>query len=168
MGYEQSPDELASHVRRATAADLPWINSQYDEIKFVRSDLANEFVAIAECQGERVGLGRIVQISNDTAELGGMFVLPEFRSRGVAHQVIRTLLSYADRFDTIYCLPFEPLATFYEGHGLSAVSELSNVPKQVLRKHHWCNEKYEHPTLLLWRRASSARDRSSVGQVETV
>jgi N-acetylglutamate synthase-like GNAT family acetyltransferase len=153
VDYESCCNDLDCHVRQATQADLPWINSQYDEIEFVQSDLANEFVAIAEFQGERAGLGRVVQINNYTAELGGMFVLPEFRNRGVAHRVIRYLLSYAHRFDTVYCLPFEHLSNFYQGHGFSAVSELSNVPKEVLKKHRWCNQKYKHRTLLLYRNA---------------
>ena len=76
-----------SHIRNAYMEESPWINERYKEIGFVPSNIAHELVAIAEHQGSRAALGRLVPVNADCAELGGIYVLPEFRGLGIGTEI---------------------------------------------------------------------------------
>lgn len=58
-------------IQLATSNDLKWINNQYNSIGFVRSDLKRDKVAIITYNNEYAGVGRLVQIDEDTLEMGG-------------------------------------------------------------------------------------------------
>ncbi len=62
-------------IQMATSNDLEWINNQYDSIGFVRSDLKRDTVAIITYNNEYAGVGRLVQIDEDTLEMGGILLL---------------------------------------------------------------------------------------------
>jgi hypothetical protein len=47
-------------IRQAIAEEIGWINERYDEVGFVHSDLTRDYVAIAEVDRSRAGLGRLV------------------------------------------------------------------------------------------------------------
>ena len=81
-----------SHIRNAYMEESPWINERYKEIGFVPSNIAHELVAIAEHQGSRAALGRLVPVNADCAELGGIYVLPEFRGLGISKEIVSYLL----------------------------------------------------------------------------
>ena len=81
-----------SHIRDAYMEESPWINERYGEIGFVPSNIAHELVAIAEHQGSRAALGRLVPVNADCAELGGIYVLPEFRGLGISKEIVSYLL----------------------------------------------------------------------------
>ena len=49
-------------VRKATLDEIEWINSSYDRVGFMHSDLSKEIVVIAEIDGQRAGLGRLVEV----------------------------------------------------------------------------------------------------------
>src|SRR5262245_54122533 len=136
-------------VRQANLQEISWINERYDEVSFIHSDLARDFVAIAELDGVRAGLGRVVRIDSSTAELGGMYVLTEFRGRGIADAIVRFLLDQSRTCSTIYCIPFAHISGFYQRFGFVLCHEPSSVPEEVRSKHAWCNGYYPHPTLLL-------------------
>lgn len=142
-------------IRPAELADLPWVNSKYDEVGFVHSSLVDETVAIAELNGAAAGLGRIQQVADGEAELGGMYVFPEFRRRGIAEQIIRFLLEEGANFNRIWCLPFSHLKDYYRQFGFVPVTDHPSAPPKVLEKHGWCNSNYDQPVLLL------VRDRES-------
>ncbi|MED4953135.1 GNAT family N-acetyltransferase, partial [Bacillus cereus] len=66
-------------IQLATSNDLEWVNNQYDSIGFVLSDLKRDKVSIITYNNEYAGVGRLVQIDEDTLEMGGIFILPQFR-----------------------------------------------------------------------------------------
>src|SRR5262249_59979882 len=64
-------------------------------------------VLVAEHEGERVGLGRLVPIGDDVVELGGIWTDERHRRLGVAALVVRALLERAAG-RPVYCIPFRP------------------------------------------------------------
>lgn len=156
MGEGMTEPAKAIMLHVATAQEFAWINARYDEVKFVHSDPAHDLVMIAEVGGEKAGLGRLVRVADDAAELGGMLVMEEFRGSGIAHRLVDALLLEATRYSRVYCLPFVHLQGFYRQHGFVDVADFSQVPQQVLEKHDWCNRFYtDRSTLLLQRTPAS-------------
>ena len=71
-------------IQLAISNDLEWINNQYESIGFVPSDLTRDKVAIITYNNEYAGVGRLVQIDEDTIEMGGIFILPKFRGSTIS------------------------------------------------------------------------------------
>jgi GNAT superfamily N-acetyltransferase len=137
------------NVRRLLASELSWANQRYDEIDFVRSSEA-DIIAVAELEGEKVGLGRIVPVEGNAGELGGMYGLPAYRSRSVATAVIEFLLKQSPHI-RLFCIPFAHLDAFYGGFGFVPVQEGLAVPAAVAEKFNWCQGHYSSPVRLLMR-----------------
>lgn len=142
-------------MKFAEAKDIPWINRRYDEIGFVHSDIQKEMIAIAFVEGEPAGLGRVVKLCDQVAELGGMYVFPQHRGQGIADQIVRFLLAES-RFELMYCLPFAHLKPFYEKLGFRDLSphERDLVPLAISKKLDWCRRSYESKALLMCRTLS--------------
>lgn len=144
-------------VRPAAGSDAAWVAAQYEEIGFVPSDLARDTVVIAELDGQRIGLGRLVPISQGVAELGGIYVQSPFRGLGVARRIVTRLVEGDGEreragYERMFCLPYEHLVPFYAGFGFQSVEASSAiVPDEVRRKHAWCLETYEPRTAILVR-----------------
>lgn len=136
-------------VRSAKQKEIEWVNTCYDEVEFVHSIFDNEIIAIAEVDGVRAGIGRLVTIDSDHLELGGMYVFQSFRNQGVARAIIEFLLENKPPGGVVYCISFEHLVPFYQGFGFAPCADFKKVPKEILDKYHWCKEKYSHPTSLL-------------------
>ncbi len=136
-------------VRSAERSEIEWVNLQYDEVEFVHSNFDNEIVAIAEVNGQKAGLGRLITIDKENLELGGMYVFEPFRGQGIARKIVQFLLKHALPSQTIYCIPFEHLVPFYKQCGFALCIHLDRVPKEVQHKYLWCKKKYTHPTSLL-------------------
>lgn len=49
-------------------------------------------IALAKIEGVKCGLGRVAYIDENNLELGGMYVLDQFRRMGIAEKVILHLL----------------------------------------------------------------------------
>jgi N-acetylglutamate synthase-like GNAT family acetyltransferase len=138
-------------LRPATAGDIPWINQQYREIGFVLSEFDTEFIVIANVGNRKAGIGRLVRIDDFNAELGGIYVLPDFRRMGVAEEVVGYLCDNNPfKQVTLWCLPFENLGGFYAKFGFTEHRE-GPVPKAVRNKLDWCNTggKYDQKVILL-------------------
>ncbi|AOT08839.1 GNAT family N-acetyltransferase [Pseudoalteromonas luteoviolacea] len=136
-------------IRKATDDEIHWVNEQYQRVGFKLSSLESDMIAIALIDGQKVGVGRIQKITEFDAELGGMYVNPDFRGVGIAKKIVTFLVENALQYRQLYCLPFEHLAPFYKKFGFDEVIETGvDIPDMVLSKHHWCNEIYEHRTLL--------------------
>ncbi len=136
-------------VRSAKQTEIEWVNTCYDEVEFMHSIFDNEIIAIAELDGIRAGIGRLVTIDLDHLELGGMYVFESFRNQGVASAIVDFLLENRPPAGVVYCIPFEYLVPFYKGFGFASCVDFKQVPKEILDKHLWCKEKYSHPTSLL-------------------
>ncbi|HDR8068723.1 TPA: GNAT family N-acetyltransferase [Bacillus cereus] len=138
-------------IQLATSNDLKWINSQYDSIGFVRSDLKRDKVAIITYNNEYAGVGRLVQIDEDTLEMGGIFILPQFRGIQLAGELVSFLVETAKKsqIQNVYCLPFEELENFYKKYGYTEVDTTTEaVHPIILKKYNWCLENYDKHVLL--------------------
>lgn len=136
-------------IRTAERDEMTWVNNCYDKVNFIHSQFENEIIAIAEFNGEKAGLGRLVKVDDENLELGGMYVFESFRGKGVAREIVNFLLAHVKPFQTVYCIPFEHLLHFYKQCGFTNCSNFRPVPKKILDKYHWCQKKYTHPTALL-------------------
>jgi len=134
-------------VRRAAPAELDWVNARYAEAGFQPSDAAH-LVLIAEVDGAPAGLGRLVPMAPGERELGGMFVLPGFRGRGVAGTLVRALLDAAAG-TRVWCIPWADLAGLYAREGFAAVPDDAPVPQPVRAKLDWCIRHYARPVCLM-------------------
>lgn len=134
-------------LRVATADDARWINERYAEVRFLPSDLSREVVVIASIEDEPAGIGRIVDVNEQSCELGGMLVFEPFRGRGVARAIIGELLRHARGRD-VYCIPFAELEALYASAGFTRAE---SAPREVREKFEWCQKTYDKPVLLLSR-----------------
>ena len=141
----------ASFIRWCNDEEIGWVNEQYDRINFKPSSLDTDRIAVATCNGERVGIGRLCHIKASIFELGGMYVQQSFRGFGISRKIIKFLLEQLNPEATVYCLPFAHLRDFYESQGFKEVPEevFSRVPRDILEKQQRCNETYPHEVLLL-------------------
>lgn len=136
-------------VRRAHPEEITWINAQYQSIEFKPSVYERELIAIAEVEQQKAGLGRLVSINETVAELGGIYVLPDYRGDGIAGKIVEFLLQQSESFEQVFCLPFEHLQSFYSKYGFVTVNNHNHVPTEVLEKYQWCKQIYTQNTLLL-------------------
>jgi GNAT superfamily N-acetyltransferase len=134
-------------LRPAAPADCDWVNARYAEADFQPSD-ATHLVLIAEVDGARAGLGRLVPAGPGVVELGGMYVLPAYRGGGVAASLITALLAAAAGA-RVYCIPYAHLAPLYERAGFAPVEEGAAVPASVREKLAWCKQHYAQPVRLM-------------------
>src|SRR5688500_15911356 len=112
---------MSLHLRPGTADDLPWINGCYERVSFLPTKLERDTLVIAELDGRRVGIGRLVNLSDGSAELGGMYVDDDVRGRGVAGKIVERLIELAGTRQ-LYCIPFAHLSAFYERYGFVLAS----------------------------------------------
>ena len=136
-------------IRALGETELPWANRRYGEIGFLPSQ-PRDFIAVAEVNGERAGIGRIVHVDETTGELGGMYVFAEFRGQGIAGALVVFLLEHS-RYQRLFCIPFAHLAGFYGGFGFKPVSADISVPCAVSKKVSWCASEYPTSVALLVR-----------------
>ncbi|MGW6148037.1 GNAT family N-acetyltransferase [Bacillus mycoides] len=138
-------------IQLAIPNDIEWINKQYESIEFVPSDLSQDKVAIITCNKEYAGVGRLVQIDEDTIEMGGIFILPKFRGLQLAGELVSFLVQTAKKLQiqNVYCLPFEELESFYKKYGYTEVDTTEeDVHPIILKKYNWCLENYDKHVLL--------------------
>lgn len=120
----------------------------------MESDLNSQIVLILEVNGISAGLGRIIFIEKNVAELGGIYVFPEFRSNGLARIIVNHLIYETNEGTDLYCLPFYYLQHFYNEHGFITIINESKVLKEIYIKYVWCNKTYESEVLLLKRESN--------------
>jgi len=128
------------NIRTADKSEIDWINDCYDQVGFVHSHFDHEIIGIAEFNGEKAGLGRLVKIDESNLELGGMYVFESHRGLGIAKEIVKFLLAYVTPSQTVYCIPFEHLVHFYNESGFTKCSDLESVPSKILEKYCWCQK----------------------------
>jgi N-acetylglutamate synthase-like GNAT family acetyltransferase len=106
-----------------------------------------ETIVIAEIDGQRAGMGRLVPVGPDACELGGMFVDDAYRGRGVAHAIVEELVRRAGSKE-IYCIPFADLEALYAASGFRRIEPV-NVPAAVQEKLDWCVREMSRPVVLM-------------------
>ncbi len=138
---------MSIFVRAVKSNELDWANQQYHSIDFVPTDSCDRQF-IAEIESQRVGLGRLVHITDQIWELGGIYVLPEWRGRSVAREIVKYLLQQAGNVH-LYCLPFTNLGRFYQEMGFVNCFNSSRIPEKIKQKYQWCQKTYSQGVLLL-------------------
>ncbi|MEF3313527.1 GNAT family N-acetyltransferase [Paenibacillus sp. GYB004] len=136
----------------ATKNELQWVNEQYQKIGFVPSSLENETIAIVTYKDKFAGVGRIVYLNEEEVEIGGIYILDEFRGLSLANGLVDYLVKEARKSNLkeVYCLPFEELKHFYGKFGFVEVDyEDKQINIHILRKLRWCLDNYEKKVLLL-------------------
>jgi GNAT superfamily N-acetyltransferase len=138
---------MTLRIHQARPDELAWVNAQYARIDFVCST-EDDWIAVAEMDGTKAGIGRIVPVDSESGELGGMYVLQEFRGKSVARKLISFLLRNSP-FPLLYCIPFAHLDGLYRGMGFEPVTNPEAAPRKVLEKYRWCLSHYPQPVSLL-------------------
>lgn len=138
-------------IRIALPQDLLWINQRYDEINFAHTK-TDDLAVIASLNGKEVGLGRLVRINEFTAELGGIYVFPEFRKKGIADKIVQHLLEKSP-YAELFCLPFDYLKSFYLKFGFNALpsNEVESIPQALSEKLAWCRQTFPELVIVLKR-----------------
>ena len=139
-------------LRTARPEEAGWIDEQYRRAGFIPSDVTRDTIVIAELDGTRAGLGRLVPAGANTYELGGMFVDDRFRGRGVARAIVDELLRRAGDAD-VYCIPFADLEALYAASGFRRAEE-AQAPEKVREKLAWCRRELTRAVILM-RRATT-------------
>jgi GNAT superfamily N-acetyltransferase len=135
------------HYRWCRKDELPWVNEQYSLVGFMPSH-SNESIAIAEVNGQKAGVARNVPIDDTSIEMGGLYVLTEFRKHGVARGLVEFLIRERPKNKTMFCIPFAHLAGFYQGLGFVPAPKEMLVPESILNKQRWCDNTYPHQTYI--------------------
>jgi GNAT superfamily N-acetyltransferase len=127
-------------IRELRDDELAWASAQYRAIEFAASP-PGTVALVAELDGARVGLGRLVAHAPEVVELGGIWTDEAVRGRGVARAMVAALLARGGHGDAqvgrearpaavgaehggrpLWCIPFEHLAAFYQSFGFAARS----------------------------------------------
>ncbi|KOP70791.1 GNAT family N-acetyltransferase [Priestia megaterium] len=139
-------------IKLASKNELQWINRQYATIGFVPSNLERDKVAIVTYEDEYAGVGRIVRINENNLEIGGIYILPAFRGKNLAYELVNFLTEETKRFKepNVYCIPFAELQHFYKKCGFKEINlQNENIDDVVHSKYKWCVNEYEKKVLLL-------------------
>lgn len=134
-------------LRTARPEETGWINEQYAKVHFIPSDLSRDTIVVAELDGTRVGIGRLVDVGEGAYELGGMYVLDEFRGGGVARAIVGELIRRAGGRD-VYCIPFADLEAFYASTGFTRIEPVG-IPEKVQEKLDWCAREIDRAVVLM-------------------
>lgn len=140
-------------VRPMRPDELPWVNGQYALADFVRSDL-EDTILVAEVDGERAGVGRLVPAGEGHVELGGMYVVEAHRGRGVARALVEGLLHQAQG-RTVWCIPYARVQDLYRGFGFADPPDGVEPPPAVVEKLRFCRARYPVAVVLLRRAPGS-------------
>jgi predicted N-acetyltransferase YhbS len=119
-------------IRPAEPGDHSFIETTYAAIRFPAAT-SDDVILVAELDGERVGLGRLVPCAEDTVELGGIWVDGRHRRHGIAASLVQDLLERAGS-RRVFCVPFTPLVDYYKRFGFVDAPRDASVPPPVRAK----------------------------------
>ncbi len=136
-------------LRSPSREELTWINAKYAEVEFVASEFDTEDIVIAEINGERAGIGRVIRINDSVKEIGGIYVFEGFRGRGAARKIVEHLCSFLEPNSDSYVIPYAELKEFYESFGFKEVTRTATVPKEIHQKWEFCKQAYDKKVLLM-------------------
>jgi GNAT superfamily N-acetyltransferase len=111
-------------IRELRADERGWANERYAAIQFATTP-AHAAALVAELDGARVGLGRLVCHAPQVVELGGIWTADAMRGRGVARAMVGALLERLARdrhAGPVWCIPFAHLVAFYASFGFAPVA----------------------------------------------
>lgn len=130
-------------IRIANPSEIEWVNRKYDEISFQHAS-GKDLIAIAELEsGEKIGLGRLVRLNENSLELAGIYVFESYRNKGAAKKIIGFLMKNLNPNDVVYCLPFSKIKNLYKQFGFTSCMVDENIPKPILDKCEWCAKSHK-------------------------
>jgi GNAT superfamily N-acetyltransferase len=108
-------------IRDLRDDERDWANALYRAIKFAVTP-RDAVALVAELDGARVGLGRLVALAPDVLELGGIWTDEAVRGRGIARAMVNALLARREQAGSagpLWCIPFAHLSAFYQSCGFA-------------------------------------------------
>ena len=95
----------------------------------------------------------MVPVDESSSELGGMFVLPAHRKKGIAAQIVKHLVDHSAHLSIVWCIPFAHLTPFYGQFGFKKLDPSTIVlPPQILEKYNWCTSSYPNDVSFMIRK----------------
>jgi len=121
---------MAEHpyqIRQAEESEIPRIRALIYAVKINPMNLDwRRFIVAVSPDDELIGCGQIKPHRDGSRELASLAVVPEWRERGVARQIIETLLvAYPGE---LYLTCRGRLGAFYEKFGFQVISETEMPP----------------------------------------
>ena len=115
-------------LRRATEADQPAIDALIQALHLYAGNThwSQFVVAVDGAAPEIVAMGQIRPQPDGTRELGSIGTAPEYRGRGLAHQIIARLL--ADETGVLYLMCHAPMGRLYEAFGFRTLDQADLPP----------------------------------------
>ncbi len=122
-------------LRKASAADMPEINSISLKYDLDSNDMSFEQFTVAEEKGKIIGFGRLLPHAG-CVELGTIGVVEEHRRKGVAKKIIGMLIETAKEtgYKNIYLTTLIP--SYFKRFGFKTLEEAP--PDCMIRKKEWC------------------------------
>src|SRR5262245_35419811 len=111
----------AAAIRDLRDDERDWASALYRAIRFAVTP-PGAIALVAELDGARVGLGRLVALAPDVLELGGIWTDEAVRGRGIARAMVSALLARRAHIGSVgplWCIPFAHLSAFYESCGFA-------------------------------------------------
>lgn len=132
-------------------------NAVYDDLDFLPSAAERDETLGALSASELVALGRLSRHMDGALEVGGFWVRPDHRGRGLARRLVAEVIERVPEGVTTYCLPFDELVGFYGSFGMERVAEDSPLPASIAGKRSHCKEqersgRYGRTTVLAFTR----------------
>lgn len=115
-------------LRAATAADQPAITALIKTVQINPMDLKwpHFVVAVDDATQAIVATGQIKEHGDGSHELASIGTLPEYRGRGLAHQIIERLM--AQHPDTLYLTCLSKMGPLYEQFGFRGLALKEMTP----------------------------------------
>ena len=121
---------MAEHpylIRPAVERDYPRIRSLIYAVKINPLNLDwRRFIVTVTPDGELIGCGQVKPHQDGSRELASLAVVPEWRERGIARQIIESLL--AAHPGEMYLTCRGRLGAFYEKFGFQVISDTEMPP----------------------------------------
>ncbi|MEM8709886.1 MAG: GNAT family N-acetyltransferase [Planctomycetota bacterium] len=130
--------DKAISLRELLAEEAPITDPIYDALRFARTDpTCTRMLGAFDDLGELVGLGRLIDLGVHAGaqhrELGGMWVAPSRRGRGLAGRIIQSVIDWSPAESTLWCTPFEHLEELYAAHQFRTVGTEDAPPRLIER-----------------------------------
>ena len=117
-------------LRPATEADQKTIVAIIRQVRInpMRLKWPNFIVAVDDATGQIVGIGQVKTHGDGSRELASIAVLPGYRRRGIARQIIQRLMAQHGNAGTLFLTCQSSLGQFYEQFGFRAIGEQEMTP----------------------------------------
>ena len=118
-------------LRQAMATDAKTIRRIINLVQINPTGLSwRRFIVAIDMQGELLGCGQVKAHKDGSQELASIAVLPEWRSKGIARQIIEKLLEQHP--ERLYLTCRSPLEPLYQKFGFQTI-QFADMPPYFQR-----------------------------------